>query len=95
MKQKLQEYEFLQESTFAVNNVDSAVATIAACIQIIMDKKNLNPMICGDLIGDALISGLDSVGAVEASMPIEVAMKHSQKIGKVVNKKLVGYLRSL
>ena len=52
-------------------------------------------MICGTLIAEGLTSGLDSVGAVQPDMPNLTAMKHSQKIGKIVNKELVGYLRSL
>jgi hypothetical protein len=51
----------LQEQSMTVNTVQDAEETIAKCITFIMKKKMMNVGICMSVIGDGILSGIDSI----------------------------------
>jgi hypothetical protein len=53
--------EKLQEIAMTVNTVQDAQEVIGKCITFILKKKRMNPAICMSIIGDGILSGIDSI----------------------------------
>lgn len=59
-----EEKQKIQEVSMMVNTVQDAQDTIAKCITFIMKKKNMNVAACMNIIGDGVVSGIDSIDEV-------------------------------
>ena len=80
----------LKEATFTVNNIDSAIDTIADCVQWIMVKKNLNIALCSELISKGIVTGLDTLSSAVMG-PEEAIKSRAQKTANRIAKNTMAF----
>jgi Glu-tRNA(Gln) amidotransferase subunit E-like FAD-binding protein len=87
----------LKEASFMVNTVQDAQETIAKCIQLIAKKKNMNVSACMSIIGDGIISGIDSINEVfpkaSESNPVQFEAKKRVIAGRL-SRKIMAYAKT-
>jgi hypothetical protein len=78
---KESENKKLKESTFTVATIDDALATIQECMKLIAYKKR-NPLAFTDLIGSAIIGGMDKLSSDLARDDTEKTASISDRLKK-------------
>jgi len=89
--------KILTEASITINTVQDAEESIAKCIMLIMKKKNMSRSSCISLIGDGIISGLDSVGEVIPAMAANYPDKFENQIKLIaagVSRKIMAYAKT-
>jgi hypothetical protein len=79
----------IKESTVAITNVFSAQEAIIEGIKMILLKKNMNPAVCMNLIGEAFITGIDSSDEI---FPNENDEEKLHAKSRVIAKRLAKYI---
>ena len=79
----------LKESTVAIVNIHTAQEAIIEGIKMILKKKNMNPAVCMNLIGEAFITGIDSTDEI---FPNSTNEEQLQAKARVIAKRLARYI---
>lgn len=86
----------IKESTVAITNVYNAQEAIVEGIKMILLKKNMNPAVCMNLIGEAFITGIDSSDDLFPNATNEEQLHaKSRVIAKRLAKYIVEYSKSI
>jgi hypothetical protein len=96
-KDLLKEDTKLTETSITINTVQDAEESIAKCIMLIMKKKNMSRSACIELIGDGIISGIDSANEVMPAMANNYPDKFNKQqklIAAGVSRKIMTYAKT-